>query len=86
MFINNNAATISPDRGDVFFNFNEPIVIKDDEVLEMRISEAWFLMNVSGNFVAYVCIDKLTDNYNFINGVDYGMQSSILGKISGCCC
>ena len=58
-------------------------VIKNDEVLEMRISEAWFLINVSGNFVAYVCIDKLTDNYNFINGVDYGMQSNILGKISG---
>ena len=43
LFINNNAATLSPNRGDVLFNFNEPIVIKDDEVLEMRISEAWYV-------------------------------------------
>ena len=38
LFINNNGATVSPDRGDVLFNFIEPIIIKDDEVLEMRIS------------------------------------------------
>ena len=83
IFINNNAAISSPDRGDVTFYFNESVTIQDDEVLEMRLSEAFFHLNADGNFTAYVCIDKLTDNYNFIQNIDNGVQSTILGKVTG---
>ena len=68
IFINNNSVNVSPNRGDVTFYFNKPIVTKDDEVIEMRLSEAWFLLTNAGNF---------------IQRIDYGVQSNILGKISG---
>ena len=47
----------------------------------MKLSEAWFLLNGAANFVAYVVIDQLTDNYDFINTTTLGNQCNILAKI-----
>ena len=81
LFLNSTTANISPDHGDLTYFFNQPILFNDDEILEMKLSEAWFLLGGASNFVAYVVIDQLTDNYDLINNTTLGNQCTILAKI-----
>ena len=64
LFFNNNGASSSLSRGDLTFTFTEPIIVPDDQVVEIRLNDAWFQLAGVGQYIAYVTVDKLTDNVN----------------------